>query len=341
METYYEEEEDPNCVPQEEIVCPEVDPSEEGEDTCVPQEAIVCSPIQVEKQRQVCNACTTGIDVNSCSIHYSGMTFTDTVMIDGLGYRWTNIKADTSTGMPTQSGNGTMIGNTGNGFAKISTIIQSNNNKDSANLPDYIAYLDNITSDLGDFDEPFMKERTFYHKTVNYYNGEIVINAASNVGYSIQGAGFYELEVGANNIPVSVTTPDGFVNVYTIIVNRNDVEEVNDSLLKYIDVAGYNRINVIENTYDYDLSISPSETELIINPVPYDKDADIRIYNFDNLHEEEGYINIYVTGNNNSSTYRIKYKKDGYIVTTFDYDSTEFEVVGNIYDNKLEGFTNG
>lgn len=27
--------------------------------------------------------------------------------------------------------------------------------------------------------------------------------------------------------------------------------------------------------------------------------------------------------------------------TTFDYDSTEFEVVGNIYDNKLEDFNNG
>lgn len=27
--------------------------------------------------------------------------------------------------------------------------------------------------------------------------------------------------------------------------------------------------------------------------------------------------------------------------TTLDYDSTEFEVVGNIYDNKLEGFNNG
>lgn len=26
---------------------------------------------------------------------------------------------------------------------------------------------------------------------------------------------------------------------------------------------------------------------------------------------------------------------------TFDYDSTEFEVVGNIYDNKLEDFNNG
>ena len=27
--------------------------------------------------------------------------------------------------------------------------------------------------------------------------------------------------------------------------------------------------------------------------------------------------------------------------TTFDYDSEEFEVIGNIYDNKLEDFTNG
>ena len=27
--------------------------------------------------------------------------------------------------------------------------------------------------------------------------------------------------------------------------------------------------------------------------------------------------------------------------TTFDYDSTEFEVIGNIYDNKLEDFNNG
>ena len=26
--------------------------------------------------------------------------------------------------------------------------------------------------------------------------------------------------------------------------------------------------------------------------------------------------------------------------TKFDYDSTEFEIVGNIYDNKLEGFNN-
>ena len=49
------------------------------------------------------------------------------------------------------------------------------------------------------------------------------------------------------------------------------------------------------------------------------------------------------------SVYQIVYDNDlasfigqaGIKFTTFDYDSTEFEVVGNIYDNKLEGFTNG
>lgn len=49
------------------------------------------------------------------------------------------------------------------------------------------------------------------------------------------------------------------------------------------------------------------------------------------------------------SIYQIVYDNDltsfigraGVRFTTFDYGPTEFEVIGNIYDNKLEGFTNG
>lgn len=49
------------------------------------------------------------------------------------------------------------------------------------------------------------------------------------------------------------------------------------------------------------------------------------------------------------SIYQIVYDNDltsfigqaGVRFTTFDYGSTEFEVIGNIYDNKLEGFNNG
>lgn len=53
--------------------------------------------------------------------HYSGYVFKNTVMIDGAGYRWTNIKGE-QTGMPTHDGKSTMTGNTGNGYAKITYI---------------------------------------------------------------------------------------------------------------------------------------------------------------------------------------------------------------------------
>ena len=55
------------------------------------------------------------------SVHYSGMHFTDTVMIDGEGYKWTTEKGE-YTGMPSHDGAGTMKGNAGNGYARITYI---------------------------------------------------------------------------------------------------------------------------------------------------------------------------------------------------------------------------
>lgn len=52
------------------------------------------------------------------SIHYSGLYFTNTVMIDGNGYNWTLEKGD-YLGMPSQSDNSTIMGNHGNGYVKI------------------------------------------------------------------------------------------------------------------------------------------------------------------------------------------------------------------------------
>ncbi len=63
------------------------------------------------------------------SIHYSGMRFTDTVMIDGAGYKWTTEKLEDLgvIGMPTHDGTGTMIGNKGDGFAKITLLTRKPN----------------------------------------------------------------------------------------------------------------------------------------------------------------------------------------------------------------------
>lgn len=50
--------------------------------------------------------------------HYSNLVFTNTVMVDGAGYNWINVKGS-QTGMPSHDGDSSMIGNTGNGYAKI------------------------------------------------------------------------------------------------------------------------------------------------------------------------------------------------------------------------------
>lgn len=52
------------------------------------------------------------------SIHYSGLYFTDTVMIDGNGYNWATEQGN-YTGMPSHDGTSIIKGNSGNGYAKI------------------------------------------------------------------------------------------------------------------------------------------------------------------------------------------------------------------------------
>lgn len=55
------------------------------------------------------------------SIHYSGYRFIDTEMIDGNGYNWTNVKGE-YTEMPSHDGKSTIVGNSGNGYARITLI---------------------------------------------------------------------------------------------------------------------------------------------------------------------------------------------------------------------------
>lgn len=66
------------------------------------------------------SGCTTGTTNKSCSLSPTGYSFTDTVMIDGLGYSWTNTKGSLQA-MPNPAGgayaHGT--GHTGNGYARI------------------------------------------------------------------------------------------------------------------------------------------------------------------------------------------------------------------------------
>ncbi len=75
--------------------------------------------------------CTTGTTDNDCSIHYSNIKFTNTIMIDGMGYNWTNEKQQ-QTEMPSPYGGNYELGkgHEGNGRARITYNINSNEIKD-------------------------------------------------------------------------------------------------------------------------------------------------------------------------------------------------------------------
>lgn len=57
----------------------------------------------------------------SQSMHYSGIWFVNTTIIDGAGYNWTTEKTS-YVGMPTYDGINKMTGNKGHGYAKITTL---------------------------------------------------------------------------------------------------------------------------------------------------------------------------------------------------------------------------
>lgn len=84
-----------------------------------------CVAITSENNLTPKGVCYEGTTDNSCSIHYSGKYFIDTLMIDGAGYTWTNAKASTvgTNLMPDPTIiDGTYTsgqGNIGNGYARI------------------------------------------------------------------------------------------------------------------------------------------------------------------------------------------------------------------------------
>ena len=68
-----------------------------------------------------CNAIAQDGSHTGNSTHYSNYVFSDTKMIDGTGYNWTNVKGS-YVGVPSTTGSTVSAGNSGNGYAKITKI---------------------------------------------------------------------------------------------------------------------------------------------------------------------------------------------------------------------------
>ena len=87
-----------------------------GHEGCIAISSSLSTSPRTNSNSEQCNVNDNDI---VCSYHYSNMIFTKTVMIDGEGYNWT-FEKENLIYMPTHDGtNGTMIGNSENGFARI------------------------------------------------------------------------------------------------------------------------------------------------------------------------------------------------------------------------------
>ncbi len=194
------------------------------------------------------------------SYHYSGKFFTDTLMIDGRGYKWST-KSDAISPMPNPSGGyyNTGVGNEGNGAAKITllTVLSDNN------------FLDNIILDDGKVDIPFDTTKEDYEINLDDTHLTLkVVAIPKDKEAEVTGIETIPLPPGENKHEIVVTATDGSIRVYTLTINREPSSDPNS---KSIDIT---------NTYDYLCDLNDSYCNYTFNKditnydikYPYDTD---------------------------------------------------------------------
>ena len=93
-----------------------------GHNGCVAIKEESTSDLIVHKEDATGTTCTDGTTDITCSYHYSGYIFENTIMIDGNGYSWTNEKGTEAVKMPSPIDSSLITGTITKGYAKITLI---------------------------------------------------------------------------------------------------------------------------------------------------------------------------------------------------------------------------
>lgn len=258
------------------------------------------------------------------NIHYSKRYFTNTEMIDGLGYRWTNtigpsytdVTSDGAhvvlddglyTGQPTNDGMDTQVGQSGDGYAKITPLFESNNN-----------YLVDLKSNYGKFTKDFDPLVTSYTLILDKYeqhftlSGKLADSNATVIGLDTK----YEVALGQTRVVnVVVTAPDGLTRTYQVTATRGDFADGEHSTkLKNIIInqGSYSLepdfISIREN---YELKAPYSSIAVSVDAIAYDSEAVIKIEGNGYIKGDRSTITITVTHPDVEATvYTIKVSKE-------------------------------
>ena len=143
-----------------------------------------------------------------------------------------------------------------------------------------------------------------YNVTVGYDVTNVVATVElENDTDTVDIKGGESLEVGANELTITVTSSDGSVsNVYTIYIIKKeaDTDISGNSLLKSLVINGH-VINFDPNVNEYNITIKKNETDVGIECVPDDSNASVTIEGNANL-TTGSQIKIRVTAENGNYT---------------------------------------
>lgn len=143
-----------------------------------------------------------------------------------------------------------------------------------------------------------------YNVTVGYDITNVVATVElENDTDTVDIKGGESLEVGANELTITVTSSDGSVsNVYTIYIIKKeaDTDISGNSLLKSLVINGH-AINFDPNVNEYNITIKKNETDVGIECVPDDSNASVTIEGNANL-TTGSQIKIRVTAENGNYT---------------------------------------
>lgn len=264
------------------------------------------------------NVCTDGTEDNLCSIHYSGISFSDGNMIAG------------SDEMPNHDGTATMTGNSGNGYAKVSPVIVSLDN-----------YLTSLTASTGKFrEETFDPLNTEYNLDIDLYDEYVTIGGTlSDEKATVTGFEEYRLDVGEEkDIPITVTSENGDVRTYTIHARRGELKG-HSSKLKSLDFDTDVYIaspdpRFASRTYEYNIEIPSGEINLSYKYTTYDKDATVKVVGDKYIKEDTGVVKFIVSAPDvDDTTYVVNYTKSSNF-DKYKIDPTSFD-----YTGKCQTFT--
>ena len=181
------------------------------------------------------------------------------------------------------------------------------------------AMLSGLTVDVEGLSPEFNKDTDNYTLQVGSDVEAIQITATpEDEKATVQVQENKNLQEGENTVTITVTAEDGTTKVYTITVNKGNVEQVASLGLSTLTIAGIDMEEVFSpTTYEYTIEINEDVTQLDITAEANEEGATVEIVGNQDFQEGENIVSIIVKSADGEETvtYQLTINKNSGVAT--------------------------